>query len=325
MFFLQLLLVVMMMAVFVMLVVVVLAVRKKGNIASRHVEPAGNREQGTEGSKRVRGQAGSEAESSWDAQGVKAAVQNLLALVSDGVSTLLRQTREHNTAIEGHEASIRTGLDSKEVSQLGNRLLEELSSLRRSNEVWRKQLSRARGQIASQQEMLKKLRSEANTDSLTEIANRRKFDSRLSEEIARAERYRSAFSLVFMDIDHFKAVNDAYGHVVGDKVLRTLGHVISKEIRRTDFLARYGGEEFAIILPETNARHAVVVAQKVRRKVQDSKVWSEGRQINCTLSGGVTEFVPGQDSLEILVDRADKALYEAKQSGRNQVVLIGPS
>ncbi len=153
------------------------------------------------------------------------------------------------------------------------------------------------------------------TDSLTGIHNRRYFNEKLQEHILLAERYNRPFSLILMDIDHFKKINDTYGHDRGDKVLQEFAELVRKHIRELDIFCRTGGEEFGLILPETTLNNAVRVAKKINRVVA-----KESKSVPITVSLGVVEYKKGESS-EDIYKRADTALYKAKQGGRNKVVI----
>ncbi|MCP5162893.1 MAG: sensor domain-containing diguanylate cyclase [Hahellaceae bacterium] len=159
-------------------------------------------------------------------------------------------------------------------------------------------------------------RLDANTDTLTKLHNRRKFDEELEKEISRALRYSSAMSLVLIDADFFKKINDNYGHTQGDVTLKKLAQVIQAHIRATDVAARWGGEEFVLILPETKLQQAEAIANKLRMEIESTEI---AGQINITCSMGVAQFVPGEHRDQLL-KRLDAALYQAKSQGRNCVV-----
>ena len=156
-------------------------------------------------------------------------------------------------------------------------------------------------------------------DYLTNKYNRSFFDQRAKEMIQTKERYHHPLSLLMIDLDFFKKVNDIYGHMIGDEVLITVSDAISSILRKTDILARFGGEEFIVLLPETNLENAVVTAEKVRAKVEDT-IFSHN--IKITISIGAAEHEEGE-SLDDLYRNADNALYTAKESGRNQVAVHG--
>lgn len=155
----------------------------------------------------------------------------------------------------------------------------------------------------------------ADTDPLTNIYNRRKFSRLLDQEIQRVERYDRSLSIVLLDIDHFKRVNDTYGHDTGDYVLRRITELIKENIRITDILARYGGEEFIVILPETDVKGASRQIERMRKTIEKTSFDGVG---NLTISAGITSYIGG-DSCRSMITRADKALYLSKEEGRNKV------
>lgn len=159
------------------------------------------------------------------------------------------------------------------------------------------------------------------TDSLTGLYNSRYLQDRLKSELQRATRYRRPLSLLVLDCDHFKRINDQFGHLEGDKVLQSLAAVIGHCLRRTDSAFRYGGEEFIVLLPEANGEAAWALAERLRNGFADAQVISaDGQVIRCTVSIGVVEFAAG-DNQNSLIRRADDACYKAKQRGRNCVVM----
>ena len=166
---------------------------------------------------------------------------------------------------------------------------------------------------------LREIEVVAITDKLTGIYNRRKFDEMLGYEMARAKRFGSTFSIVLADIDRFKRVNDRHGHLTGDEILKLLGKLLQGCVRQVDVLARWGGEEFILLLPESGSVAAAETAEKLRQKVQQSQ---NPYYIDLSMSFGVAEYRPGE-SVESLLQRADRALYRAKKSGRNRVEQEG--
>ena len=159
------------------------------------------------------------------------------------------------------------------------------------------------------------------TDGLTGIANRRAFDETIQAEVRRAVRYARPLSLVMFDLDHFKRVNDTYGHMAGDYVLKTVASVVRGRIREDDAFARYGGEEFALLLPETPKATAAQLAEEIRASVANTQFIFEDRVIPVTVSMGLADVVPELRTAHQLVKAADARLYEAKRGGRNRVVV----
>ena len=161
------------------------------------------------------------------------------------------------------------------------------------------------------------LRSLSITDKLTGLYNRIQLDKVLNAEIIRSERYNSTFSLIIIDIDHFKLVNDTFGHQTGDRVLLEFAQILKNSVRSADTVGRWGGEEFIVICPETNQEGAEKLAEHLRELVAEHVFTKVGQK---TASFGVATYTPGEKEQE-LISRADEALYEAKNSGRNKVVI----
>lgn len=162
------------------------------------------------------------------------------------------------------------------------------------------------------------------TDELTRIANRRHFMQIAAMEAKRTFRYGHPMSVIIFDIDHFKVVNDTYGHPAGDQVLRQMAQLAQHDLRDSDLLGRLGGEEFGIVLLETGLEEGVKAAERLRRKIADHVFVADDDKITCTISLGVAAFVPGVDDLESWLKRADKALYLAKDNGRDRVEALEP-
>lgn len=170
-----------------------------------------------------------------------------------------------------------------------------------------------------------RLREQALTDPLTGLYNRRHIFSCLDRELKRYERYSDVFSIILIDADHFKHVNDNYGHSTGDATLRLIARVCKASVRTTDIVGRFGGEEFIILLPNTAADAAAVVAERIRSDMgKVSRELLDGAVL-VTLSLGVAEVEPGAADFNALLAAADKALYEAKDAGRDRVAVRVPS
>jgi diguanylate cyclase (GGDEF)-like protein len=167
--------------------------------------------------------------------------------------------------------------------------------------------------IKKQADMLRRL---SNLDSLTSIANRRHFFEMANREFSRIRRYKRDLSVLMLDIDNFKAVNDSQGHAVGDKVIVALVELALAKLRHLDVIGRLGGEEFAILLPETANEEAVLVADRLRHSVETS---TSGDIPGITVSIGASTVLAEDANFEVALNRADKALYQAKSAGRNRV------
>jgi len=182
-------------------------------------------------------------------------------------------------------------------------------------------------QTATDLNQVSALRRENILDPLISIYNRRHFDLKLAEEIERAKRYNFQISMLLLDIDHFKKVNDTYGHYIGDLVLKSLGNLLLKNVRKTDIVARYGGEEIAVIAPHTSLPTAADLAERLRQIVERSiMVPADEQEDRQAVSISVSIGIAGLDQQIVdkqsLIERTDEALYEAKQKGRNRVVVF---
>jgi two-component system, cell cycle response regulator len=168
---------------------------------------------------------------------------------------------------------------------------------------------------------------QATTDRMTGLFSHHFFEKTLDEELERARRYKSTFSLVMFDIDHFKKFNDTYGHLQGDRIIRDIAKLLCKSIRQVDFPARYGGEEFAVILPAVDVKGATVVAERLRKRVETHPFPSSdgGTALHVTISVGVTEFdAESAYAPSEVIREADRALYQSKEHGRNRVTVSTP-
>ena len=160
----------------------------------------------------------------------------------------------------------------------------------------------------------------ANIDGMTGLLNRRQFLDLAGHEWARAARYQRQLSVLMLDIDHFKSVNDRFGHDTGDRAICHVAAICGESKRATDLAARVGGEEFAILLPETGLEGAMVIAERIRARIEANAVPSEGAPLRLTASIGVAEIGPDTADILALMKKADRMLYGAKHGGRNMVI-----
>jgi diguanylate cyclase (GGDEF)-like protein len=232
-------------------------------------------------------------------------------IASAAQAEALEQERCARTAQEkalGHERDAREAQDrALEIQRKANETLEDKVK-ERTNEL---------------ESVNQKLAELSTTDALTGVRNRRYFDQMLDREFNRARREREPLSILMLDIDHFKQVNDDYGHQVGDDALRRVANVLREVVHRTtDLVARYGGEEFTIILPNTEVAGAYTVAEKIRTNIAKQEFDTEGITFSITISIGIMGDEPSKDSSpDFWLKEADDALYKAKEEGRNTVVL----
>jgi diguanylate cyclase (GGDEF)-like protein len=178
------------------------------------------------------------------------------------------------------------------------------------------------GVLLRLKERIDQLRAEAFIDELTGVHNRRYLDEQLGARFGEAARYNMHFSIGLLDIDHFKQVNDAHGHLVGDRVLQETAGIVRKQMRKEDVLVRYGGEEFAVMLPQTDRLGSAILGERIREAFAEHSFDIDGKSLRITVSMGVASY-PLDDCAEPeqLVALADKRLYQAKEAGRNQGVF----
>lgn len=246
-------------------------------------------------------------------------VEDLLESLALFVREMVDNNTSYTSRMADHKASLKRAMTLAGLQEIQRLLLEEIEGMQASSENYRVQLDSARRTIQEQQERIRRSEAAAKVDFLTRLANRRAFEQRLTEELERVRRYGGTFSLILMDIDEFKKVNDEFGHPAGDRVLKFIAGVLNEKVRATDFVSRYGGEEFAVLLPETSVDRALVVAEKIRKTLQNSSLLHGKTKIKVTVSAGVGGVKPDGESLADLVARVDAALYQAKKKGRNCV------
>ena len=181
------------------------------------------------------------------------------------------------------------------------------------------ELAFASTNVLEQNEFLEQM---AKKDGLTMLYNHSFFKDKLKDEMVRSKRYNNSFTVAILDLDFFKKVNDQYGHVKGDEVLKAFADIIRETIRNTDIAARYGGEEFAILFTETNLKDSLNVVERIRERLENTIFNSEGTCFKVTFSAGVTPFDKSFPDAEFMVNVADKALYSSKANGRNRTTVL---
>jgi len=175
---------------------------------------------------------------------------------------------------------------------------------------------------AAQQKANRQLQGLSRTDHLTGLFNRGYWELRLIQEFKRFDRYESPCSLIMLDIDHFKKINDSYGHTVGDEAIRSVSRIIKEQVRELDVAGRYGGEEFGVVLPNTNGDGACVIADRLRVAIERTPIYAEGHEVKFTISLGIAELNEHMHDHRNWIEKADQALYKSKESGRNRCTLL---
>ncbi len=238
------------------------------------------------------------------------------------------QTRDmESRALNATDLSALKALVQERVDSIRQRMEEHRSEEQKLIAEQEQQMKELKERLKEMEEETEQLRTQvreerhqAFTDALTGLPNRFAYEERLEQEYERWKRYQSPLSLIVIDVDHFKRINDTYGHQAGDKALRIIARELSVSTRKTDFIGRYGGEEIVILMPETSADAALAAAEKLRKKIEECGFHFREKKVTITVSCGISEYRQG-DTPESAFERADQALYEAKRSGRNRCVV----
>jgi diguanylate cyclase len=255
-------------------------------------------------------------------------IAQLQSTLGQQVVETISQNEEFGMILEVVLAELRQSEEVTEIENLRWTLIREVEKLMKGHNELADKLDNTQHYLqlfaSDSRELtdeLTRVRLLSLTDELTSLPNRRAFMRRLEDEVARVQRYGFPLSFVLMDLDHFKSVNDEYGHAAGDEVLRVYSKNILSIFRHHDMVARYGGEEFAVLLPNTDSDGAVRALNKVRRRANETRWQTNGTMSNVpTFSAGVSLYKPGE-SASAFIERADKALYRAKRLGRNRIEL----
>lgn len=245
-------------------------------------------------------------------------VQQMALQVVKALLVSIAQTSKYGQNLDQHIERLRDADDLDMVQNVVGSILEETGVVLSSQENLQRQMEQTSRELNTLHEELRKREELAHTDELTRLYNRRAFNVRLAEEINRARRYHHTLSLIMLDLDDFKKVNDTYGHLVGDRLLAMTAKAIELTIRGADVASRYGGEEFAIICPQTDLKGACRLAERLRSAIDGTDFTVRGVSIRATISLGVA-LLNDDDGPDDLVDRADRSLYLAKRTGKNRV------
>jgi len=263
------------------------------------------------------------------ADGDRIVISKLLTKISLMLKDITHHVSETDGDLSGHgknlgdlAGQIGEAHDYNDIKKIVDQMIVETKALVKSGKRLQTRMKISSEDLRQLHQELEKSQQEAQTDALTTLINRRGLEKRLELERIRARQNDSPFSIIMVDIDHFKKVNDTFGHLVGDSILRSLARMIKDHLRRNDIAARYGGEEFLILLPETGIEGALAVGEKIR-KALSTKEWKlkeNGKSIGrITVSMGISLYKFNEPE-ESLIKRADDALYLAKSNGRDQVV-----
>jgi diguanylate cyclase len=241
--------------------------------------------------------------------------------VTGVVKNVRSVTSKYSGKLEDVSHKLEAVEDANDIEELLKIVVTDTETMLKNNQQLESQLDQSTSAMETLQRDLETIRREALTDGLTGLANRKAFDDEILEIAGHAEAHKEVFTLLMVDIDHFKSFNDNFGHQVGDQVLRLVARTLVDGVKGRDVAARYGGEEFAIILPATQLSQGVAVAENLRKAVASKEVINRntGEKLGrITMSVGVAERFLGED-IDSLIGRADAALYTAKHNGRNQI------
>ncbi len=246
-------------------------------------------------------------------------VANVLGMLID----LAGKTAISNSSMEKHIDKLSVSKDPKEILQIASLIVTETRTFVEASKELESTLNDSTQEIQSLKFELNNARKLASKDALTGLNNRRAFDQALLDSISSEKLEAEPFCLILLDIDHFKVINDTYGHLIGDKVLVGLSQVLIKNMRGSDYLCRYGGEEFAIIMTDTLITGAFTVAENLRKTIEKLRmrhVKTDQFIDKVSISIGVACYRNGESGSSI-IDRCDKALYRAKALGRNRTII----
>jgi len=251
---------------------------------------------------------------------------------------MLRVNTEFNDMLEIQFQGLRENVDfSKSLAELKEAVISSLTfiqdAVREKREkdasrmtvveermgTLKETINRMKEEVSSAKQRAHELEKEILVDPLTGVYNRRAYDKQIKEELQRFIRYGRPFSVIILDVDHFKSVNDLYGHAVGDLCLKEIINRVQPMMRESDFLARFGGEEFVVLLPETERKGAGEAAEKLRQCIEKTEFLHRGDKVAITISLGVAQITSDDPTSETLFARVDQALYRAKNEGRNRV------
>lgn len=249
-------------------------------------------------------------------------VQHLIQGAADTTGQLAQELGEQGGRLATNIGQLKQQREHQEVMRLLGLIVAQTETIQGSVETSRRELAETRDALREVQRELLETRQLLNEDPLTGALNRRGLEQTLAREIARAQRHDSKLSVAMVDLDHFKRLNDSYGHEVGDQWLVHFANLAKSVMRKSDALVRYGGEEFSLLLPDTDVRGAMFVLGRLKMLVGKSPLAHQGHYISTTFSAGIA-MLKGDENGHALLNRADQALYFAKQSGRDCIKLAG--
>ena len=257
---------------------------------------------------------------------VQADMRRILGDISSSAAQTGDEASRFDEVLEGYGHRLDAELAAEEIRQIVDGLSHDTRQMRDSVSVLNDQLAESRREVDTLRSELKRVKEQAFTDPLTGLVNRRGLSQALTAALAAGEGPRAYPCLMMLDIDHFKRINDTYGHLLGDKVIQFIGKTLKTAVKGRDTAARYGGEEFAVLLPETELKGARAVAEDIRTTIERARIRRMDRKESIgviTVSIGVARYRTGETHSD-LIGLADAALYRSKEAGRNRVTMEDP-
>lgn len=254
-------------------------------------------------------------------QAAQEALRVLAETVSSSLASANDEVSRYEESLNDCSSKINDDMSVDQVRALVSDLTDSTTKMNEGSAELQRDLEESRKEAETLREELEKARAEAKTDALTGLANRKAFDERVEQMDQAEERANGEHCVLIADIDKFKSINDTYGHLFGDKVIKAVATALTHSIKGKDMAARYGGEEFVVLLPETDLNGAKVVAESIRTTVENGRIVKPktGEEIRrVTISIGVTQY-GSDETIKEAISRADEALYRAKETGRNRV------
>lgn len=249
-------------------------------------------------------------------------IRNIMLILASNIQRSEKAASDSSVVLGDVKSAMNTMALPTDLNEAHSLLMKEIDRVISSNAALKGELAKSQAELTEQQHQIEDLRTAVRIDGLTQIANRAYFDEKLNEMISLHSRYGDPFSLMMIDVDNFKAVNDSYGHQAGDRILKGVALKLKASLRGSDFVARFGGDEFVLILIKSDAAAATEVAWKLCEEVRGSRFILDDTSVSLTLSIGIAEACGG-DTDETLLKRADAALYRTKSGGRNGVSIAG--
>ncbi len=233
--------------------------------------------------------------------------------VTEGVEKKLEESSsEYDNSIKN--------LDSY-ADRVDENIINELERIKYINQSLKDELEAARRVLEKQKNAIENIKELSLRDQLTGLYLRRHMKDVLDDLLYNFNRYKKVFSIIMMDLDDFKDINDTYGHLAGDEVLKTVASILKRYTRHSDISFRYGGDEFIVLLPETQLEDALVVAEKIRKKISSVRFKKNEVEFTCSVSLGVTQVKEG-DSVESILERVDEALYKTKRTSKGEITVL---